>query len=206
MENSSPAEQNGIARRKDGRFGVGNKFGRGNPLNAKVARFRATLLKSVKTEDVEEVVQQLIRQARGGDIMAIREFLLRALGKPDLDESTVLDIIIHDNPQAIIKRMVESGIQPDQIESWAEEAAGRGTLSPTDLADLAAGLAELARRGEPATMQTVKMETQFARERRIYEEKKNETIRGGLRVTEHVPEGTGAHQRGEDSPGQGSQA
>lgn len=75
-----PTEVNG--RDHKGRFGPGNKFGRGNPLNRKVAKLRSALLRRVSTDDIREVVDKLLELAKGGDLAAIRELLDRTLGKP----------------------------------------------------------------------------------------------------------------------------
>jgi len=65
-----------------GRFTSGNKLGRGNPFAARVAKLRAELLKAVTPADIRAVARKLIKQAKTGDLPAIRELLDRVLGKP----------------------------------------------------------------------------------------------------------------------------
>src|SRR4051812_23115097 len=69
------------ARRK-GQFEPGNKLGRGNPLAGRVAKIRGILLQRLTPEDAREIADALIRQAKGGDLAAIRELLDRTVGKP----------------------------------------------------------------------------------------------------------------------------
>jgi len=69
-------------RERDGRFAKGNPGGPGNPFARAVASLRTRLLQHVTEGDVDAVADQLIRQARGGDLAAIRLFLLYVLGRP----------------------------------------------------------------------------------------------------------------------------
>jgi hypothetical protein len=76
----SPSEPNGKDRR--GRFAVGNKLGRGNPLAQQVQALRVALVGSVAAGDVEAVVKQLLREAKAGDVAATKVLLDRLLGPP----------------------------------------------------------------------------------------------------------------------------
>src|SRR5437763_8842795 len=67
---------------RDGRFAKGNPGGPGNPFARAVAALRTRLLRRVTEGDVDAVADQLIRQARDGDLAAIRLFLLYTLGRP----------------------------------------------------------------------------------------------------------------------------
>ena len=68
-----------------GRFGPGNQAARGrsHPHAAKVAELRAAFLSSVTEEDVREVLQALLREARSGNVPVIREFFIRFLGQAE---------------------------------------------------------------------------------------------------------------------------
>lgn len=79
--NPSTAETNG--RDTKGRFGSGNKFGKGNPHAVRVAQLRTALLNAVSPEDLEAIIQALVQKARQGDVYAAREVLDRTLGKAD---------------------------------------------------------------------------------------------------------------------------
>ena len=78
-DTSSP---NGSGRDQHGRFAKGNAGGPGNPYAAKVARLRAALLAAVTEDDVREIVERLVRLAKEGDTVAVRELFLRTLGRP----------------------------------------------------------------------------------------------------------------------------
>ena len=69
-------------RERDGRFAKGNPGGPGNPFAREVAALRTLLLQRVTRGDVEAVADQLIKQAREGDLVAVRLFLLYILGRP----------------------------------------------------------------------------------------------------------------------------
>ena len=77
----SPAGDNG--RGPGGRFGPGNRAGRGNPMAKKVQQLRAALLKAIKPNDIRDVIETMLKSAKGGDIAAGRELLSRALGAPE---------------------------------------------------------------------------------------------------------------------------
>lgn len=65
-----------------GRFLPGNRGGPGNPLAARVAKLRSALIEAVSAEDVREIVETLVRLAKGGDLGAARLILDRTLGQP----------------------------------------------------------------------------------------------------------------------------
>jgi hypothetical protein len=65
-----------------GKFTAGNKYGRGNPHAKRVSQLRTALLKAVKPTEIKTVIQQLVDQAKTGDLDAIKELLDRCIGKP----------------------------------------------------------------------------------------------------------------------------
>ncbi|MCP3979023.1 MAG: hypothetical protein GY716_06780 [bacterium] len=65
-----------------GRFTPNNAGGPGNPHAAKVGRLRSALLNAVTEDDMAAVAERLVEMARSGDLPAIRELLLRVLGRP----------------------------------------------------------------------------------------------------------------------------
>lgn len=69
-------------RDSSGRFGPGNKFGKGNPHARKTALYRAALHRAVDPADIEEIVRKLVAMAKAGDLEAIKEVLSRVLGRP----------------------------------------------------------------------------------------------------------------------------
>src|SRR5215207_1896496 len=79
-EPPSTAAPNG--RGEKGRFGAGNKCGRGNPHARRVARLRSALLKAVTPQDLRDVVVALLSQAKAADVPAAKELFQRLLGPP----------------------------------------------------------------------------------------------------------------------------
>lgn len=65
-----------------GRFTVGNQGGPGNPYTKRISELRSALLAEVKPDDLRAIVRMLVSAAKGGDVAAAREVLLRTLGKP----------------------------------------------------------------------------------------------------------------------------
>jgi len=72
-----------------GRFTKGNSGGPGNPYAKKVAGLRSALLSAVTQEDMKAIARVLVEQAKSGDIAAVRELLMRVLGRPL--EADILD-------------------------------------------------------------------------------------------------------------------
>lgn len=79
-DSAVPTGLNG--RTSSGKFGAGNQFAKGNPLNRRANQLRKVLLDTVQDEDIVDVVRKLIEKAREGDIPATKELLDRSLGKP----------------------------------------------------------------------------------------------------------------------------
>jgi hypothetical protein len=66
-----------------GRFGAGNRAGKGNPYKRRTARLRAEMYRTVTPSDVSRVTKALIDAAASGDVPAIKEFFDRYFGKPE---------------------------------------------------------------------------------------------------------------------------
>jgi len=81
LQRPSPTGSNGRA--AQGRFGPGNKLARGNPHAKRAQELRNALFAAVSDEDLKEVVQSLVKQAKEGNIQAAKEVLSRLLGKPE---------------------------------------------------------------------------------------------------------------------------
>jgi hypothetical protein len=81
MKKKEPSTNSDNGKDSLGRFEQGNKYGMGNPFAKKTAQLRAALLNTVTPADVAVVIKVLIRLARGGDLVAIKELLDRAIGK-----------------------------------------------------------------------------------------------------------------------------
>jgi hypothetical protein len=98
-------------RQRDGRFAKGNPGGPGNRFAREVASLRTRRLRRVTEGDVDAVDDQLIKQAKEGDLAAIRLFLLDTLGRP------------------------ATAVDPDQLDAqevalFRREAAGFDVFTP----------------------------------------------------------------------------
>ena len=82
MKKKEPSTNGDNGKDSLGRFEQGNKYGMGNPFAKKTAQLRAALLNTVTPDDVAVVIKVLIRLARGGDLVAVKELLDRAVGRP----------------------------------------------------------------------------------------------------------------------------
>lgn len=65
-----------------GRFAAGNTGGPGNPQGATVERMRHALLSAVTEDDLRAIAATLTRNAKAGDLAAVKELLNRVLGRP----------------------------------------------------------------------------------------------------------------------------
>ena len=79
---ATPSTNGDNGRDDQGRFTVGNAGGPGNPNAAAVGAWRSTLARSVTPDDLQDVIGQLLKQAKDGEPWAIRELLNRCLGRP----------------------------------------------------------------------------------------------------------------------------
>lgn len=73
-----------------GRFPKGNPGGPGNPHARAVHRLRSALLKAITPDDVKKMVAVLIRKAKKGDVIAIKELLDRTVGRPSATDTREL--------------------------------------------------------------------------------------------------------------------
>ena len=88
----SPTDDNGRDGR--GRFATGNRCALGNPHARRVAELRAALLSAVTPEDIEAIARVLVKKAKGGDVVAVKELLDRCIGKAPAP--VVLDLDHHE--------------------------------------------------------------------------------------------------------------
>lgn len=80
MTEPSQTESNG--RGPGGKFTTGNRCALGNPNARRVAAIRRALFASIKPGDLKAAVAELVKQAKGGDRLALAELLDRTLGRP----------------------------------------------------------------------------------------------------------------------------
>jgi hypothetical protein len=66
----------------NGRFGPGNAFSRGNPLNRKMFHLRAVLLNAVDRTTIEQAARKMGELAAAGDVAACKLLFEYCLGRP----------------------------------------------------------------------------------------------------------------------------
>jgi hypothetical protein len=69
-------------RESNGRFGIGNPGGPGNPFGRRLAALRSAFLNAATEERLQELSEKLFQMALGGDVAAAKLFLAYAVGKP----------------------------------------------------------------------------------------------------------------------------
>lgn len=72
----------GDGRDASGRFAKGNPGGPGNPLAGRLSKLRSALVGAVTEDDIRQIAEALVAAAKGGDMAATKELLLRTLGRP----------------------------------------------------------------------------------------------------------------------------
>ena len=77
-----PEKKPTSGRDERGRFAPGNGGGPGNPFARRVAKLRAALVQRVTEEDMAHIAEQLIAQAKLGNVAAIKLLFQYVLGKP----------------------------------------------------------------------------------------------------------------------------
>jgi hypothetical protein len=65
-----------------GRFARGNRGGPGNPFARQVAALRAALIQTVTEKDIKDIVTVLVRDAKRGNLAAIKLLFSYVIGKP----------------------------------------------------------------------------------------------------------------------------
>lgn len=71
-----------IERQANGRFAKGNRGGPGNPQVRRIAALRTAVIASVTPEDMQEVMETLMKKAKAGDMTATQILFDRTLGRP----------------------------------------------------------------------------------------------------------------------------
>lgn len=108
--------------RRSGRFVRGNQAARGHrrakpSVAAKVASLRRALIERVSEETIQSIVDVLVDEAKGGNVIAAREVLDRCLGRP-----LELDLL------AEIERLRSAlGLDEDDDEEAEECYEGNGS-------------------------------------------------------------------------------
>src|SRR5262249_32606988 len=103
-----------------GRFTKGNPGGPGNPFARRVAALRSLLLELVSDDDLRQVAQVLLEQAKQGDHAAVKLLFQYLLGKPS------------------------SPVDPDRLELDETPFSAQGASPAGHLAPLAPGVSAAA--------------------------------------------------------------
>ena len=118
-----------------GRFAVGNPGGPG-PLgfSQRVNTFRRTMLAAVTEDDIREIAQQLVANAKTGDVFSARLVLQYCLGDPAaLTQAAVAE----EQTQALaeatayvafIPEPAKGDTHEEQIAIWAAGVKSRSTV------------------------------------------------------------------------------
>jgi len=96
---------------KTGKFLPGNRGGPGSPYKKKIGQFRRAVIEAVTPEDVQEVIDKLMGEAKAGKPWAVREFLDRVVGKPDQKLSVDADVSGDDVREAVNRLMSVRGVR-----------------------------------------------------------------------------------------------
>src|SRR5687768_12883578 len=80
-DDGEPVQPESNGRLPDGRFGVGNRVGRGSKLHNHMAINRTKLMEAVSAEDLTQIAATLTRQAIGGDVAAAKVLLDHLCGR-----------------------------------------------------------------------------------------------------------------------------
>src|SRR5581483_7032067 len=79
---SAEAGPSATCRAPAGRFAVGNAGGPGNPFARQTAALRAYLIEHVTERDLQDILDILLLNAKGGHLPSIKLLFAYVLGKP----------------------------------------------------------------------------------------------------------------------------
>ncbi len=80
-EPSTSGSNGSNGRDASGKFTVGNRAGKGNPLGGAVAKLRAALIQAADEGDVNQIIRAMIDKAKSGDVAAAKVALEYLCGK-----------------------------------------------------------------------------------------------------------------------------
>jgi hypothetical protein len=78
---SKPSTHGPNGRDASGRFTLGNREGKGNPLAGRAAKIRAVLLRKLTPKRAATIADKLIAMAEAGDLAAMKELWDRTIGR-----------------------------------------------------------------------------------------------------------------------------
>ena len=125
-----------------GKFAPGNTFAKGGARYvSRAAAIRRELMRCVTREDVKEITQALVREAKSGDVSAIKEFFDRLVGKAEQfhDVTAMIERAEAPDPNAFFHPL-----QDPAFVAWMQAAVESGYATLAQL---------MAHNCEPAFMQ-----------------------------------------------------
>lgn len=145
-----------VKRGAKGHFTAGTKPGPGNPQVRKLASYRDAFAKAVTPEDITTAARKLAELAKAGDIMAIRELLDRAIGRPAIvPHGAAFEIPSMETSADVVKAL-----------GAIVRAVAAGTLAPEQAASVA-NIVEMQRRA----IETHSLAEEVAELRRLIDDK-----------------------------------
>ena len=98
-----------------GRFAAGNAGGPGNPFARQTAALRAYLIEHVTERDIQDILDILLLNAKGGHLPTIKLLFSYVLGKPKpVVEPDLLDL-------QELQRMQQSAMSPEALEELCDQ-------------------------------------------------------------------------------------
>jgi hypothetical protein len=98
-----------------GRFAVGNPGGPGNPFARQTAALRAYLIEHVTERDIQDILDILLLNAKGGHLPTIKFLFSYVLGKPKpVVEPDLLDL-------QEMQMLQQSALPPEALEAMCDK-------------------------------------------------------------------------------------
>ena len=94
-----------------GRFGLGNKSGRGNPFMSRVVAYRKAIWDAISNDDVARLAKKMLLLGEAGDVAAAKVVFERTAGRPleETGEQKPADNDLADALIAAARRVRELG-------------------------------------------------------------------------------------------------
>ena len=141
MDPTTPNSAGSDGRDRTGRFGPGNRSGRGNPFARRTAELHRALMDAVEPRMIAAIAKRLTKAALEGDVAAAKVVFDRALGRSAPSVFRLPRIVTTaDLPKAMNKILAAAG----KGEITSEDAARYASI--VDVAGRAIAAAEVEER------------------------------------------------------------
>lgn len=109
----------GDGRRPDGRWAKGKKGGPGSYLGQRIFKYRKAVFDAVSPEEVVEVMQAMVKNAKGGDVAAAKVVFERLLGAAEaLDVAARLEVLEQSIRDFMATDVLGHVPEQDDSERW----------------------------------------------------------------------------------------